>query len=127
MYAPDPIFIRRDFSPSEYDIKLLRSVRKYSKQTGMVTDAYIKKHFGVQAEEELATLRAHGYLSNPPDSDPWKSYDSKYWSLTNRGLICLDNAGIIERKMRLSYIAGIVSGVIIETVALILAGWLQIS
>lgn len=117
MYAPDPVFISHDFTPSEYDIKLLRSVRKYSKQTGMVTSARITAKFGVRAVEELDTLYNHDYL---------KKSDG-FWSLTNRGLICLDNAVIIERKMRLSYIAGIVSGVIIETVALILAGWLQIS
>lgn len=127
MYSPDPVFISHDFTPSEYDIKLLRSVEKLSKKHSTASNTRIIKKHGAHAVEELSTLRSHGYVSSPKDPDPWKSYIDDDWSLTAQGLICLDNAAIIERKMRLSYIAGIVSGVIIETVALILAGWLQIS
>ena len=59
-----------NFSPSEYDIKLLRSVRKYSKKRGTVSNVLIAKKHGTQAVEELHSLLSHGYVSCPDDPDP---------------------------------------------------------
>ncbi len=126
MYAPDPVFISHDFTPSEYDIKLLRSVGKLSKKYGTASNARIIKKHGAHAVEELSTLRSHGYVSSPDDPAPWKSYIDDDWSLTNRGLICLDNAAIIEWKFRKGIVIGILTGWLTEFLALLSIGLLQL-
>ena len=115
-----------NFSPSEYDIKLLRSVRKYSKKRGTVSNVLIAKKHGTQAVEELRSLLSHGYVSCPDDPDPWKSYTYDNWSLTNRGLICLDNADIIEWKFKKGIVIGILAGWLTEFLALLSIGLLQL-
>ena len=115
-----------NFSPSEYDIKLLRSVRKYSKKRGTVSNVLIAKKHGTQAVEELHSLLSHGYVSCPDDPDPWKSYTYDNWSLTSRGLICLDNADIIEWKFKKGIVIGILAGWLTEFLALLSIGLLQL-
>ena len=121
-----PAYIPAAYVPTKYDIKLLRAVKRWSRKTGTAPLERISKRFGSHAVTQLKALRYHRYLTSPAGPDAWTPYNNDEWSVTDKGLVCIDNDDIIRRKLVVSYVAGVFTGVITELLTLLMTGFLRL-